>query len=84
MQREKKKRMMPRHMLTAAVLNGIIPRSKISDSMLSKERLDELDRLIKERKAQAQSQRAQLAANKARRKATGAGRGRPRGVTGAY
>ena len=43
MQREKRKRMMPRHMLTAAVLNGIIPRAKISDSMLSKERVRELD-----------------------------------------
>ena len=30
MEREKKKRIMPRHLLTAAVLNGLVPRSMIN------------------------------------------------------
>lgn len=34
MTREKKKRMMPRHLMTAAVLSGVIPRSLIEEREL--------------------------------------------------
>lgn len=37
MEREKKKRMMPRHLLTAAVISGIIPTSHISKEPLVKD-----------------------------------------------
>ena len=35
MKREKKKRMMPRHMLTAAVLSGIVPMRCVSEDSLT-------------------------------------------------
>jgi hypothetical protein len=38
MKRENKKRMMPRHLLTSAVLSGTIPRSMITEHMLDFER----------------------------------------------
>ena len=43
MKREKKKRMLPRHLLTAAVLSKIVPRSMVTEKMLSKEKQEELD-----------------------------------------
>lgn len=36
MQREKKKRMMPRHLVTAAVVSGIIPANHVSNERIVK------------------------------------------------
>jgi hypothetical protein len=35
--REKKLRVMPRHILSAAVLNGILPKEKITEKLLTPE-----------------------------------------------
>lgn len=44
MAREKKKRMMPRHLLTAAVLLGIIPDNMVSkDSVMKAEEIKQLE-----------------------------------------
>ena len=45
--REKKLRIMPRHILTAAVLNGILPQSKISERLLSPEQYADMQKLLK-------------------------------------
>jgi hypothetical protein len=54
MRRENKKRMNPRHILTSAVLNGIIPRSHISELNLTPEKKELMDKYISERKAKIQ------------------------------
>lgn len=35
MNRENKKRMMPRHLLVAAVLSGVIPRTMVDEKLLT-------------------------------------------------
>jgi hypothetical protein len=37
MEREKKKRMMPRHLLSAAVMSGIVPYDKVDKNNLTEE-----------------------------------------------
>ncbi len=43
MEREKKKRMMPRHLLTAAVLAGIVPLSHVPKGEIAPEDLKALE-----------------------------------------
>lgn len=50
MQREGKKRMMPRHLLTAAVISGVVPRNKVTEKMLTRDELQRLDDLLRKRK----------------------------------
>lgn len=73
--REKKKRVMPRHLLTAAVLSGIIPRSLINDRLLSMQRQEELDMLINRRKREENLLKRQLQPTG---QSTGRARGRPK------
>ena len=47
--RENKKRVQMRHLLTAAVLNNIIPRSMISDEFLTEEQQTLIDQIIQEK-----------------------------------
>ena len=47
--RENKKRVQMRHLLTAAVLNNIIPRSMISDEYLTEEQQMLIDQIIQEK-----------------------------------
>eukprot|EP00347_Sterkiella_histriomuscorum_P006803 403351373 len=63
MAREKRKRMMPRHLLTAAVLTGLVPLSHIPQNEIDKEEMIKLEaqllkktvpRMNKERKIQQQ------------------------------
>jgi hypothetical protein len=37
MERERKKRMMPRHILTAAIISGVVPMDKLSKKPLTQD-----------------------------------------------
>ena len=41
---------MPRHIAVAAILNGLIPRDKLSEDILGPDRMKELNQLIADRK----------------------------------
>jgi len=53
MEREKKKRVMPRHLLVAAVLSNIIPLSHLPKDQISQEEIVRIERMLAVKRASA-------------------------------
>ena len=63
MRREKKVRVQPRHLLTAAIVNGFVPESMISENQLTPSQRDEVKNIIATRKSEIEARRPSEAKN---------------------